>query len=255
VGRKPLPRSPFLNVRFSAAVDEFGIALKKSSSINHRGNKGSSREESLRQFFRERIPKAYAVAEGEVVDLNGSVSPQLDLIFYNQSLNFALNADQSSILPAEALLASVEVKSVLAEAEIEKSVIAARKLRQLRPYDRALGGTDVGDSRQRVNIARYYHCLFAYASDLSTKDWMKREAERIQSFCRNEHLIDAVYVLNRGLLNISGNVGRMEDERGGAISNFYFSILNFVQREDGRRADTPFYRYFTHTPKAWSKLF
>ena len=254
MGKKPLPRSPFLNVRFSAAVEEFGIALKKSGSITHRGNKGSSREESLRQFFRERIPKAYAIAEGEVVDLNGSVSPQLDLMFYNQSLNFTLNVDHSSILPAEALLASVEVKSNLTKAEIEKSIIAARKLRELRPYGRALGGTDVGDAQKKVNIARYYHCLFAYESDLSDKDWMKREAERIRSLCGNEHLIDAVYVLNRGLINISGNIGRLEDDRGGAVSNFYFSILNFIQREDGRRAVTPFYRYFTNAPKAWSKL-
>ncbi|MEH2520552.1 hypothetical protein V1279_006125 [Bradyrhizobium sp. AZCC 1610] len=251
---RPLPRSPFLNSRFGAAVEEFGIALKKSSSIVHRGNKGTSREESLRQFFRERIPKAFAVVEGEVVDLVGSVSPQLDLMFYNQSINFALNADQSSILPAEALLASVEVKTTLSKNEIEKSVIAAKKLRQLRPFDRTLGGVDVGDAPQKVNIARYYHCLFAYGSDLSEKDWMKREAERIRSICGSEHLIDSVYVLNRGLLNISANVGRLEDDHGGAISNFYFSILNFIQRENGRRAETPFYRYMAHASRAWSKL-
>ena len=247
-------RSPFLNTRFGAAVEEFGIALKKSSSIAHRGNKGSSREESLRQFFRERIPKAYAVTEGEVVDLNGLVSPQLDLMFYDQSANFALNTDQSSILPAEALLASVEVKTVLSKAEIEKSVVAAKKLRKLKPYNRDLGGTDVGDSSLKINIARYYHCLFAYETDLAEKDWMKREAERVRALCGSEHLIDVVYVLNRGLLNITANIGRLEDERGGAISNFYFSILNFIQRENGRRAETPFYRYVTHTAKAWSKL-
>jgi hypothetical protein len=254
MGRRSLPRSPFLNTRFGAAVEEFGIALKKSSAIVHRGNKGSSREESLRQFFRERIPKAYAVTEGEVVDLNGSVSPQLDLMFYNQSINFALSADQSSILPAEALLASVEVKTLLNKAEIDKSIIAAKKLRQLRPYDRALGGADVGDSPPKVKIARYYHCLFAYGSDLSEKDWMNREAERIRALCGSQHLIDAVYVLNRGLLNITANIGRLEDDRGGAISNFYFSILNFIQRENNRRAETPFDRYVTHATKAWSTL-
>jgi hypothetical protein len=249
-----LPRSPFLNTRFGAAVKEFGIALKKSSDIAHRGNKGSSREESLRQFFRDRLPRTYAVTEGEVVDLNGLVSPQLDLMFYNQSTNFALNADQSSILPAEALLASIEVKTMLSKAEIDKSAIAAKKLRKLRPYDQALGGTGVGDSRRKVNGARYYHCLFAYDSDLSEEDWMKREADRIRSLCGGEHLIDAVYVLNRGLLNMPANIGRLEDDHGGAISNFYFSILNFMQRENGRRAETPFYRYVTHATKAWSKL-
>jgi len=167
MGRRPLPRSPFLNSRFGAAVEEFGIALKKSSSITHRGNKGRSREETLREFFRERFPTAYAITEGEVVDLNGSVSPQLDLMFYNQSTNFTLNADKTSILPAEALLASVEVKTTLNKIELEKSAIAARKLRDLRPYNRALGGTDAGDSPQRVRTARYYHCLFAYDSDTS----------------------------------------------------------------------------------------
>lgn len=173
---------------------------------------------------------------------------------YNQSLNFALNSEQSSILPAEALLASVEVKSTLTKAEIEKSVIAARKLRQLKPFDRDLGGTDVGDSPSRMKVARYYHCLFAYDSDLTESDWMKSEAARIKSLCGGEHLIDSVYVLNRGLLNIPGSIGRLEDDRGGAISNFYFSILNFVQREDARRGETPFYRYFTHAPRSWSKL-
>jgi hypothetical protein len=254
MGRRPLPRSPFLNTRFGAAVEEFGIALKKSSSINHRGNKGGSREETLRQFFRERFPTAYAITEGEVVDLNGLVSPQLDLMFYNQSTNFALNADKTSILPAETLLASVEVKTTLSRIEIEKSIVAATKLRALKPFNKPLGGTDVGDGPQGIRIARYYHCLFSYDSDLSEKDWMKREAERIRSACGGAHLIDAVYVLNRGLLNIPANIGQLEDDSGGAISNFYFSILNFIQRENGRRAETPFYRYVTHGTKAWIKL-
>ena len=83
---------------------------------------------------------------------------------------------------------------------------------------------------------------------------MTREAERIKTLCGIYHLIDEIYVLNRGLLNISGNRGMAEDTNGGAITKFYFSILNFIQREGGRRAETPYYRYVTHPNNAWSKL-
>ena len=252
--RVRVPRSPFLNSRFGAAVQEFGIALTKTSSIQHRGNKGASREEELRKFFRERLPTNFAVAEGEVVDLVGQTSPQLDMMFYDQSVNFALVAGTTQILPAEALLSSIEVKSMLTKAEIEKSVIAARKLRQLQPYGRQLGGLDVGDNATKIKLARYFHYIFAYDSDLSSDRWMFNEANRFGSFCGDDHLIDGVYVLNRGYLNIPGKVGLAENADGNAITNFYFSVMNFIQREAARRRITPYYRYVTHPFNAWINL-
>jgi hypothetical protein len=61
-------------------------------------------------------------------------------------------------------------------------------------------------------------------------------------------------VVERGFLNIAHRIGRREDEDGGAITSFYFSILNFIQREAHRRKDTPFDRYVTHATDAWVKL-
>lgn len=252
--KRKLPRSSFLNSRFAAAVKEFGIALMKSDAITHRGNKGDSREEALRRFFRERLPSCFAVVEGEVVDLNGRTSPQLDVLFFDQSRNFALIADTSHVLPAEALLASIEVKSILTKAEIEKSAAAATKLRMLEPFSRRLAGTDAGNLATKMKIARYFHCIFAYETDLSENEWCNREAERFRSACGKSHLVDSVYILNRGLINIPRNIAMLEDESGGAITNFYFSILNFIQRENERRAETPFDRYVTNASKSWTKL-
>jgi hypothetical protein len=254
LGKRRLPRSQFLNSRFGAALQEFGIALKKSSAINHPVSKGSSREESLRAFFRERLPTSYAVAEGEVVDLNGRVSPQLDLVFYDQSRNFALIANKIQVLPAEALLASIEVKSVLTKSEIEKSARAVRKLPELQPFGQPLGGTDIGDGPSAARTARYFHCVFAYDTDLSLGNWLNWEAARFSSFCEDEHLFDSAYVLNRGVINLPGNVAKLEDENGGAITNFYFSILTFLLREEGRRPNTPYDRYVTHETKDWQKI-
>jgi hypothetical protein len=252
--RKALPRSPYLNSRFAAAMEEFGIAFKKSSRTKHKGNRGRAREASLAQFFQERLPKVFAVVEGEVVDLNGAVSPQLDLMFYNQTDNFPFEVQGSHILPAEALLASVEVKSKLDNGELKKSVAAAKRLRSLQPYGRALSGTNVGSTPNNATVARYYHCIFAYDSNLAKKNWMKKEYARILKHAGTQHLIDAVYVLNKGLLNIPARNGQAEDGKGAAITNFYFSILNFIRRENDRRKDTPYKRYVTHPTRAWTKL-
>lgn len=245
-------RSAFLNERFSTAIKEIGLAFVKSATITHRGNKGTAREDALKAFFVERLPSKYAVTEGEVVDILGNTSPQMDLMFYDQSVDFALYAESTSILPAEALLATIEVKSKLTQAEITKSVTAARKLRALHPFGKPLAGRNAGEGH--VKGTRYFHCIFAYDTDLSADFWLEKEAGRLSNSVEAEHLIDGVYVLNRGAINMGYKMGRLEDENGGAITEFYFSILNFIQREAGRRGATPYEKYVRPEKKAWVKL-
>ncbi len=247
-----MARSPHLNPRFGAAVTEFGTALLKTGSINHHGNRGSAREEELRRFFTERLPARFAVTEGEIVDTMGAVGPQLDLMFYDQGVDFALNAGASSILPAEAVLSTVEVKSVLSQQEISKSIVAAQKLRALQPFGRPLVGLDFAKAFPKS--ARYYHCLFAYQSDLTEDDWIEKEYHRFAQSCGDAHIFDAVYVLGRGFLNIAHKRGRLEDAEGGAITAFYFSILNFIQREAKRRKMTPYEMYVSPAAKGWVKF-
>lgn len=252
--QRKLPRTPYLNPEFAGAVDEFGIKLKKTASIQHSGIKGGAREDNLRDFLREKLPDRYGVVTGEAVDLNGTIGPELDIMIFDAQDDFAFQAGSKSILAAEALLASVEVKSKLTFAEINKSVIAAGKLRSLKPHNLDLGGVDVGNDRSTPKQARYLHCIFAYDTDIAESNWLQSEASRLRRAIGTQHLIDAVYVLNKGIINITQNRGRLEDEAGGAISNFYFSLLNFVQREQKRRRPTPYERYIKSAPKAWIKI-
>ena len=158
-------------------------------------------------------------------------------------------------MPAEAVLATIEIKSVLNPAKLAESVSSARKLRNLTPFDRKLGGLDVGNSADnKVKLCRFFHCVFAYASNLKEPSWATGELSRITKLIGDEHLIDMVYVVDRGILNIPGKLYRLEDNQGGAISSFYFSILNFVMREAARRSPAPYDRYITHNRNSWTKL-
>jgi hypothetical protein len=249
-----LPRSPYLNERFAAAIDHFGADLKASAKNRHTVIKGGEREHSLTRFFRERLPDRFGVTTGEVVDLRGQTGPQLDILIYDRYADFPFNSSTHSILAAEALLATIEIKSRLNAVEVRKCADAARKLRQLRPFDRELGGHDVGQHRDGVKRARYMHCVFAFATDLKAVKWTTSEAARFDRQMGGAHLIDAAYVLGKGLLNFSYRKARIEDDAGGAITSFYFTILNFVMREAARRNPTPYDRYVTHSFRSWGDI-
>lgn len=250
----PLPRSPYLNDRFAAAIEHFGADLKASAGISHTGIKGGEREQSLTRFMRDRLPERFGVATGEVVDLNGRTGPQLDILVYDRYADFAFSSGSQSIIASEALLASVEIKSKLTSLEVRKSAAAARKLRRLRPHNRELGGHDVGKFVDGKKRARYMHCVFAFDTDLTFSKWPKNEVKRFDDQLGDEHLVDAAYILGRGIINFNYRKARTEDKSGGAITSFYFSILNFVLREADRRLPTPYDRYVTHNVKSWNDI-
>lgn len=247
--RKKLPRTNFLNTQFGIAVKDFGLQLRKSSAIQHPGSKGGEREDGLKNFLMERLPTRFSVVSGEVVDVHGNTSPQLDIMIYDKSVNFPLLSASTQVLPAEALLAAIEVKSTISNAEVIRCCEAARKLRKLRPYGKKLKGTDVGENPD--SSARYYYGVFAYASDLVADSWKQNEHSRFKKADGGKHLVDLVYVLDRGIINVSEQKGRDEDENGGAITAFYFSILNFITREAGRRKETPYQQYTASENRSW----
>ena len=180
----------------------------------------------------------------------------MDVLVFNQTRDFSFSDGDVHVLPAEALLVSIEVKSKLDANEVKKSCDAARKLRALKPFKLPLSGRDFGKLPAKGETrARYLHCVFAYDTDLVESTWLKSEAQRfIANGTQAEHLIDNVYVLNRGLLNLNNNVGRLEDASGSAITSFYFSILNFVEREGGRRPETPYHDYASLLSGKWVSL-
>jgi len=246
---------PVVNNRFAAALNRFGAALLETSAVSSATIKGTKREDTFRTFLAERLPKRYGIATGEVVDQFNTSGPQLDVLVFDQTRNFSFSDGDIHVLPAEALLASIEVKSKLDATEVDRCCKGARKLRTLRPFRVPLGGRDIAAAENRASRARYFHCVFAYDTDVEPANWIKAEARRFRKHeAREEHLVDAVYVLRRGLLNLSHGSGRAEDDNGGAITSFYFSLLNFIQREGGRRQDTPYQDYATLLKGEWVSL-
>lgn len=256
--RNENPNPTFSN-KFEAALQSFSTSFLKTQPFLHALTKGEQREIPILDFFQEHLPTGYKVVSGVVIDKFNKQSPQLDLMIYDGSRNFALYSETASILPAEALLGSVEIKSMLTRNEIKKSLLAAQKLYQLRPFGESPTTTKKGGGKPEEFKCRYFHSVFAYSTDLSQNDWMQGEFNRVSDVASevkiDASLIDRIYVVERGLLNIPSKLGMKENnDSAGAFLNYYMNVLNFLYRENKRREAVDYIEYAGRMTKGWTKL-
>lgn len=255
---RPKTPSRVFKSSFEAAVYDFSAEFLRSSAFQHALSKGEEREGSVKNFLLKHLPQAFGIAKGEVIDVDGRRSPQLDLMIFDKFRNFAFYSGDASILPAEALLVSIEVKSTLNSGELGKILRAAQILHRLRPFRvRLTGPRRAGQPAD--DHARFFHCVFAYNSDLAESNWLQNEQDRFASAASKLSIpvsvVSRIYVANRGLINPSESRGLTEEKNEGtALMQFYMHILNFLSRENDRRKPVPYIEYAGRMTKGWRSL-
>lgn len=96
---------------FKGIEQEMLGSIKQSNSIPHNLSKGQSIEEKFRNFLQNRLPKSISVGSGVIVDSNGRVSKQLDVVIYDSLKTPIFYQDKNTqIIPVECVYAVIEVK-------------------------------------------------------------------------------------------------------------------------------------------------
>lgn len=94
-------------------------------------DRGAQREEAVREFLREKLPRRYGVSKGFIVSSDGVQSEQCDVIIYDAHTSpvFYSNVDQE-VFPVETVYAVIQVKSRLTPTELDNAIknIASFKL-------------------------------------------------------------------------------------------------------------------------------
>lgn len=252
------PNSDF-NSKFEAAVLDLTTSFLKSEKFKHGLTKGEEREIPIRDFLIENLPEKFGIEKGEAIDLFGNHSTQLDVMIYDKLKNVKFYAGDSTILPAEALLSSTEVKSLLTKDELRKSLIACNKLKSLKPFRRKLDETVMGRDINNKVKCRYFHTIFAYGTDIKKEDWAKNEFLRLKDVSTelkiDYKIIDRIYVVNYGIINPHGEIGVNEESDASlTLLYYYMHILSFLLRESKRRDIVPYLEYAGQMGKGWKKL-
>ena len=102
------------------------------AAIKHRGLKGKANEEIFRTFLSEYLPGSLGISTGELIDANGNVSKELDVIIYDREKTPILYRNAiTQIIPVECVYAVIEVKSRLTTYELEKTYQNMKMVRNL----------------------------------------------------------------------------------------------------------------------------
>ncbi len=219
--------------------------------------KGDERSAALRDFLKAHLPETYGLAKGECVDFLGTRSGELDIIIYDKVRNRPLlerEGGDGILLAAEALLAAIEVKSRLDIDQIKSCYEASAKLAKLRPF-----GERWMSASEDAQLPRAFYSVVAYETNLAKEHWMEHEWRRFQEVAEtlgcSTDSIDRALVLQRGLLNLPGKLGKKPSGDGSDVFHDWFlHLTNLLSRENDRRAIVRWDYYSALSRRGWTHL-
>ena len=100
--------------------------------ILHPGSKGDATEMDWFNMFKNHFPKRYEIDKAFVIDYNGNLSQQIDIvIFDNQYSPFILKREGVNYVPAESVYAVIEAKQEITADYLAYASIKAESVRCL----------------------------------------------------------------------------------------------------------------------------
>lgn len=194
--------------------------IKKSNP--HFAERGAEAEAILRDFLNDHLPKRFAADSGLVVDEDGGVSAQCDVIVYDAvDSPIYRKGKRVLILPSDNVAVVIEVKSTLNKAELED---AAKKVASVKALKRSpLSSVDQPVTLSRFVMTRPLGIVFAYDATTSL-DTLAENLAAINESYPSDHWIDLVVVLDKGVVGYSVQMIFTPDlggwHGGPAVENF-----------------------------------
>lgn len=169
---------------------------RAASALTHAGFKGTVREILIAELLRPLLPADLGIGTGQVIEAKtGRLSKQQDIILYDRSIVPPFTFDVThAIVPIEAVLYTIEVKSQLTKTELLKAHESAKELKSF-GY---LTGQFDASGKEIPHFVRHPNCVvMALSTNLSPDG--SNDAERYVEIYKGEapHL-SAICVAGRG---------------------------------------------------------
>jgi hypothetical protein len=208
--------SPLFRDVLTQAEQRLFLDYQQAANFQHSGVRGDERADTLTEFLRAHLPSVFGVGKGEARDFRDNVTGQLDVFVYGQLTAAPIHGGNNLIVPAEALYAVIEVKSVLNQDELDICLRAAKKVRSLRPFKKQFIPSPI-DGRVEKN---HYRCR--------------------------------LIVMNRGIIEPQARKTLLKEDSQNLFLEFYLHLMNFLMRELKRRPAIDWAAY--GSASRWTRL-
>ena len=119
---------------FKGMQEQMIASLNAQEFIAHPGTKGDVTENNWLSWMKEFLPKRYMADKAFIIDSDGNVSDQIDIVIYDQQYSpIVFNQNGALYITAESVYAVFEVKQELDKANIKYAgdkIASVRKLRR-----------------------------------------------------------------------------------------------------------------------------
>ena len=198
-----MTKNPFqvsMTTRCKAAIEE----ARSLGGTLHAGLKGQLREILAGKLVSPTLPPEVRIGTGQLVSVQGKLSPQTDVILYSPSiLPPSLYDEKSGLFPIESCLYSIEIKSKLTATELQSAIKNAQDVRALPllQTEHWVAGLDPTKIVSRVvgNTPFCISALFAFSSDLTGDP--KKELDRYRTYdpdADSNPAIGVICIVGRG---------------------------------------------------------
>ncbi|OUC58422.1 DUF6602 domain-containing protein [Acinetobacter seifertii] len=173
-----------------------------SAQFEHHGNRGSYREDSLKNFLTNgKLPDTFGIASGEIISQYSQVSKQMDAIIFDKSKSIIFEASESTkIFPIESVLGVIEVKSQLSKTKLIEGLENIKSLKSL--HAPQLLTKNYGD---HVQIGYYntppFGVIFAYSLSNNSLESLRNN---LKDWCESnppEVWPNFICILDEGTIN------------------------------------------------------
>lgn len=123
-----------LKTHFDQIEGELLNISRRPASTGHSLHKGTPREAFIKTYLEKHLSTLLVIGSGEIIDANsrpGAERPQIDIVVYKRHYPKLDIGGEIYAFLAESVVATIEVKSSITKQELEKSMQAAQKLKQL----------------------------------------------------------------------------------------------------------------------------
>ncbi len=198
-----------------------------SSEINHLGNRGSYRENTLKNFLNAgKLPKRFGVGSGEIIGPKQKVSKQSDLIIFDQLDGMSLAYSENvQIYPIEVVFGLIEVKSKLSKEELIESLENIKSVKTLCPEE-SVTKTIVQGMQMTYPRPKPFGIVFAYSLSKNSLESLSKNLREWEAHNSRSVWPNLIVVLGEGVIYHFGNT--IQDR-------------NLFQNQDISRASSPYH--------------
>lgn len=213
---QPTSASPLARILQDTA-EELRLKFQKArTAVQHSGIVGQEGERIVAGFLRERLPSSIGVTTGEIIDIEGGRSKQTDVIVYDAlrtPMIFSGEERNTNVVPAEGVLAVIEVKTHLRSGDIEGCLANCRSVKQRSRsayFPQPIQSRQIAYGRDCDDLPIFYS-VFADSSDNlyagALNDFQAEipVQERIDMLC----CLDRGVVVNAGI-DLSGGIQELK---------------------------------------------